>query len=267
MPKPSNAYDGPFDRAAIAETLYLTFGGEAAAHRCEINQANGQIDFVAELVSSLGLVPGARMCDACCGAGDHLLRFADAVAPGGSAIGIDFSPDAVERARSKGCDARLADAADADACGDGLDAVNCAFGIYYLPEPRRAVEVWARALRPGGRLVISGPALDTNQELYAFHRAVTGLDPSDADRMALGYVDREARRLVVEAGLVEITTRRIENPIQFTPEEFVLYWTMTSLFARSALPLQRWDDDRYQRQAPEMVTKVTDVLVAVRSGT
>ncbi len=111
------------------------------------------------------------MCDVCCGSGEHLTRFAATVAPGGHAFGVDYSIDAVGRARASGLAAICADATDPSALGGDLDAINCAYAAYYLPDPARALAAWHAALRPGGRLVISGPGLDTNAELYAFHEA------------------------------------------------------------------------------------------------
>ena len=265
MPKPSNACDGSFDRATVAQDLYLVRGARAAAHRCEVNQAHGEIDFAGELVASLALSAGDRVCDVCCGAGDHLARFALAVAPGGHAFGIDFSEEAVSRAIARGCDARRTDACDEAALGVGLDAINCAFGVYYLQDPLRALATWARALRADGRLVVSGPALDTNAELYAFHREMTCSPPSDADRMALGYVRDVVCPLLGPVGFVETRAQRIVNRIRFDPPDFVRYWTMTSLFARSGSTLRPEDEARCRSRAPAYVTKVTDVVVARRA--
>jgi SAM-dependent methyltransferase len=265
MPKPSNASDGSFDRAAIARDLYLDRGATAAALRCDINTRNGVVDFARCLEEALELRPGDRICDVCCGSGEQLSRFSEAVTPGGQAFGVDYSVDAVARARDRGLDVVCADASDAAALRGDLDALNCAFGVYYLPDPGRAVAAWRTALRPGGRLVISGPAVDTNAELYAFHKAVTGLAPGDADRMALGYVATTVRALVSGAGFGDITIRRIVNPIRFAQREFVEYWQATSLFARTGRSRDSADVALLEGLAPAEVTKVTDILIARRA--
>ena len=266
MPKRSNASDGSFDRSAIAGDLYLDRGHAAAALRCDINTRNGVVDFVRCLEQALELRPGDSVCDVCCGSGEQLSRFSEAVAPGGRAFGVDYSADAVARARDRGLDVVCADATDSAALRGDLDALNCAFGVYYLPDPGRALATWHAALRPGGRLVISGPALDTNGELYSFHKAVTGLAPGDADRMALGYVATTVRALASGAGFGGVATRRIVNPVRFAPREFVEYWQATSLFVRSGWSRDAPDLARLEGLAPAEVTKVTDVLIARRTA-
>jgi ubiquinone/menaquinone biosynthesis C-methylase UbiE len=102
------------------------------------------------------LRPGERVLDMACGPGLETMRASDLVGPGGFVLGTDISGGmiAAAQARTAGLPglgfARMA--ADALELSDGLfDAAVCAFGLMYVPEPRRALAELHRILKPGGR--------------------------------------------------------------------------------------------------------------------
>jgi SAM-dependent methyltransferase len=119
-------------------------------------------------VARLGLRPGARVLDACCGTGASALPAAREVGPGGHVLGVDISEPALALARAKAGRARLSNvefrAADIEHTGlppDSFDAVVCVFGIFFLPDIATGIaELW-RLVRPGGQLAITiwGPRL------------------------------------------------------------------------------------------------------------
>jgi ubiquinone/menaquinone biosynthesis C-methylase UbiE len=89
-----------------------------------------------------------RVLDAGCGDG----VFARAVAAP-EVIGVDSAPAMVERARSRGVDAREGDI-QALPFGDGeFDVVVCNWTLYHLQDLDRGLAEIARVLRPGGRFV------------------------------------------------------------------------------------------------------------------
>jgi SAM-dependent methyltransferase len=113
-------------------------------------------------VDRLGLEPGLRVLDACCGTGASALPAAHAVGPAGHVVGIDIAAPALELARAKAERQGLSNVEfiDSDIEHTGLepasfDAVVCVFGIFFLPDMVAGVrELW-RLLRPGGRLAIT----------------------------------------------------------------------------------------------------------------
>ena len=52
----------------------------------------------ADLLARLGLRPGEQILDLGCGTGDHTREVAALVAPGGSAVGVDFSTSMITEA-------------------------------------------------------------------------------------------------------------------------------------------------------------------------
>jgi len=104
------------------------------------------------LVSSAGIDPGERVLDVACGTGAVSSAAAEA---GGAVTAIDVSPAMVETAKRNGVDAHVMDAEQLRFPDGSFDHVLCAFAIFFLPDPSRAVGEWLRVLRPGGRLALS----------------------------------------------------------------------------------------------------------------
>ncbi len=109
-------------------------------------------------VLSAGLQPGERVLDIGCGAGMDAAIAADAVGPAGSVVGIDITPQLIERGRATLRDRfpnvtlTVADARNLPLADASVDVV-VANGILNL-EPDRVglVGEMARVLKPGGRL-------------------------------------------------------------------------------------------------------------------
>ena len=114
----------------------------------------------ATLLEMASLAPGERVLDVACGTGLVTLEAARRLGPQGSVLGVDLSGRMVEEA------ARLADGQalpnasfarmDAEALDlpEGrFDAVLCALGLMYMPEPEQALREMGRVLRAGGRMV------------------------------------------------------------------------------------------------------------------
>ncbi len=88
-------------------------------------------------IERLGLRPGARVLDVCCGSGASAIPAAEAVGPSGSVLGVDLSEDLLELARAKARSRRLAniefragDMLALDLPDSAFDAVVCVFGVF-----------------------------------------------------------------------------------------------------------------------------------------
>jgi len=102
---------------------------------------------------------GARLLDIGCGGGDYLV-LANSI--GWNAEGIDPDPNAVANAIAKGCNARCGSAEEEISRSEGLyDAITLSHVIEHLYNPIETLRACRRLLRPGGRIWISTPRLQS----------------------------------------------------------------------------------------------------------
>jgi SAM-dependent methyltransferase len=113
--------------------------------------------FGERLVDRAGVRAGDAVLDVACGHGSVLRAAADRIGPGGRLVGVDLSPEMVRLAGTRLGPTTAAELAvmDAEALefADGsFDVVLCGFGVFFLPEPGRAVAGFRRVLAAGGRV-------------------------------------------------------------------------------------------------------------------
>lgn len=124
------------------------------------------------LLAAAAPVPGERVLDVGCGAGSTTRRVARAVAPGGSATGIDVSAEMVEAARAatepSDGDVRwtVADVVGWEPEPGAVDLVLSRFGVMFFSDPAAAFATLAAATRPGGRLAVAVWARRDASELF-----------------------------------------------------------------------------------------------------
>ena len=106
---------------------------------------------VREIIDGL---PAGVALDAGCGTGRHSSYLASR---GHTVIGVDSSPEMLERARPKvpGGEFHVADLHDLPLPDDHVDLVVCALALMHVPNLEPVLAELVRVLRPGGSLVIS----------------------------------------------------------------------------------------------------------------
>ena len=116
----------------------------------------------ARLLALADIQPGERVLDVACGTGLVTFAAAEAVGAGGSVVGTDLSQEMVARAadtaRARGvtnATFERMDAEDLRCAPHAFDAVLCALGLMYVPDPQHAVAEMHRVLRPRGRAVVT----------------------------------------------------------------------------------------------------------------
>jgi len=138
-------------------------------------------------VASLELKPGETVVDLGSGAGIDAFLAARQVGPTGRVIGVDMTPEMLEKARANAARSGLSQVEfregrlEALPIGDAsVDAVTSNCVINLVPDKGLVFREVARVLRPGGRLVISDIVLDgelpeaIRQDIYAYVGCVSG---------------------------------------------------------------------------------------------
>jgi SAM-dependent methyltransferase len=106
------------------------------------------------LWSLLDPVPPGRALDAACGTGRHAARL---VALGHEVLGVDLTPEMLDRARENVPAASFmqGDLLAIPATDEEFDLVVCGLALSHIPDLDAVIRELARVLRPGGQMVLS----------------------------------------------------------------------------------------------------------------
>jgi SAM-dependent methyltransferase len=177
---------------------------------------------------AIAAAPGMRVLDVAAGSGQPSLTIAPRVQPGGTILGIDFSPEMVavaeRRARQAGAtnvSFRTMDAEQLELADASFDAVTCACGLIFFPDAHRALREMRRVLKPGGRVAIGvwdepskSPFVTVGGGAVSQFHAPTPPNPNSPGAF------RFAKRDVLEgtlrgAGFGDVSFASISMPIEF----------------------------------------------------
>ena len=154
-----------------------------------------------------GLQPGETVIDLGSGGGIDCFLAARRVGPGGRVIGVDMTPEMIDRARAaarkggfQNVEFRLGEIENLPVADGTADAVvsNCVINL--SPHKGRVFQEAFRALKPGGRLLVSDivlkgelpPQVRENVELWA-------------GCLAGAMLEQEYLQLIREAGFSEVS--------------------------------------------------------------
>ncbi|MDX6555999.1 MAG: hypothetical protein QOD86_2194 [Miltoncostaeaceae bacterium] len=157
--------------------------------------------------------PGARLLDAGCGTGEDALALVGLVAPGGRVTGVDLSAEMVTEARRRCGDAGgalefvAADLRDTGLPDGAFDGCRVERTLQHLENPARAVAELARVTRPGGWVIAAEPDWGTLVIDSDDDAASAAVAWGAAGGLRSGRVGRTLRRLMLGAGLEEVTLR------------------------------------------------------------
>ena len=163
-----------------------------------------------DLLARLGIGDGDTVLDLGCGTGDHTREVAALVAPGGRAVGLDFSTSMISEATRRQA---KSDAPASFQQGDAqqlpfetgtFDACRTERMLCHVPDCEAALREMARVVRPGGRVGVidvdcAGTFIDSSDRALtaAFVNTMT-------DVINNPWIGRTLRRRMNEIGLVDV---------------------------------------------------------------
>lgn len=203
------------------------YGWDKAAPVYERHWAEQLAPAQQRLLELATLRPGERVLDVACGTGLVTFPAADTVGLSGAVVATDIS-DAMVRhieaeASRRGCSHVTAHRMDAEALelpAASFDAVLCALGLMYVPDPLAAVKEMARMLRPGGRCVAAVWGARRNCGWADIFPIVDARVQSEVCPMffQLGTGDGLAQ-VMAQAGLADIITTRLSTTLRYASAE------------------------------------------------
>jgi SAM-dependent methyltransferase len=154
----------------------------------------------------LGELPLGTALDAACGTGRHTEYLAT---QGHRVIGVDSSPDMLERARKRVPQAefRQGDLHRLPLPDGHVDIVVCALALSHVPDLKPVFTEFARVLRPGGHLVVT----DIHQELVALG-SVPRVRGADGEPGLLSAFRHRASDYLNATLPLSLQLRRCEEP-------------------------------------------------------
>jgi ubiquinone/menaquinone biosynthesis C-methylase UbiE len=163
------------------------------------------------IMTLLQLEDGLSVLDVGSGTGADTTTVAEAVAPNGRAVGLDYSERMVDEARSRVADSGLpiefvhGDAHALPFDDDSFDRCRAERVLIHVADPAKAIGEMVRVTKPGGRVVISDLDLETLFLNSTNTRLAREAALALADETVSPWVGRRLQRLMTEAGLTDIT--------------------------------------------------------------
>jgi SAM-dependent methyltransferase len=205
-------------------------------------QATVFAPFTRQLFEQAGLAPGMRVLDVGCGSGDVSFLAAELVGETGHVLGVDRSPQAVERARTRAIRRDISHIAFVE--GDPaemqfdqpFDAIVGRFVLMYQDSPGESLKKLIRHLRPGGLVVfqeLDSSACRSRPAVSTFDQAALWVGQALRGSGARPELGLELHSLFVRSGL-DAPKMRMDAVVSGEPESPV--YELFAEVVRSLVP-------------------------------
>lgn len=216
---------------------------------------------------SYDIGPGDRVLDIGCGAGQTTREAAQLAVPG-DVLGVDISPQMIERARRLSESTGIhnvsfeqADAARHHFTAEGFDVGISRFGMMFFTDPVAGFSNIARAIRPNGRLVMMvWQEQHRNEWSVSIKQALAaGADVPTSSRLAPAAFSLGApattERVLERAGFTDAQFIAVDEPVYYGPDvATALDWVCG--FSNVQDALQRLDVDSAERARAKLIGRI-----------
>ena len=254
------------------------FSIEEIWRRYDAMEAQLAAPLTQRMLELAGLKPGMRVLDLATGRGEPAIPAAHIVGPSGHVVGVDPASSmlamARERAEREGLTNFELIAADAASIElSGFDVVFARWGLMYMDHPVAALKAAARALVPGGVIVVAVWAAPERVSWFSLARQVLAkfspVAPIDFEKPGVFHYSDPAR-LQRDLGLAGLRVEHSEDlevdVMEAQTGEELVAWTrafgMTKLIEGLPTATQRSWEEELARFAPCRLGGVTRVVVA-----
>jgi ubiquinone/menaquinone biosynthesis C-methylase UbiE len=206
---------------------------------------------------------GESVVDVACGTGMVALPAAAAVGSTGRVLATDLSPKMIDALQARAWECGLThvevaaiDAEQLDADGE-FDVALCSLGLMYVPSPADAVAAMHRAVRPGGRIVVSVWGMRRNCGWAELFPIVDARVSSDVCPLffALGAPGALAQ-LLDQAGFVEVEEERLRVELRYDGDDDALGAAFVG--GPVALAYSRFSDEARATAHREYLASISD---------
>ena len=182
----------------------------------EMMAASPEIQRVRQVArDALAPVPGQRLLDAGCGAGEVARDLAARVAPGGSVVALDYARTNVEAAAQRhdgsAVEYVVGNVTALDFPDATFDGVRSERVLQHVDDPDRAIAELARVTKPGGRVCLIDTDWDSVGADGVPRELFVRLRDHAFSRVMVHHRDmgRTLRRRMLHAGLAEIRAQPV----------------------------------------------------------
>src|ERR1043166_2052910 len=197
-----------------AEVRYFAADAEYQAELTRRRIGEAECDpLTIRYLQRIGVGQGWRCLEVGAGAGSIVRWLSDRGGENGSVVAADIDTRFLEDLGEANIEVRRLDITQDDPEVDAYDLVHCRWLLMHLDDPAAALRRMARALRPGGWLLVEEVDGRSMIAIDSAHRLAAGFNATTQKRLRAlhdrgiidGYLGGSLPRLLAEAGLADVT--------------------------------------------------------------